>query len=724
MGENPAITSKDYLSLFFTVTKLSNISGVATTDAKKSLDMYLKCNYLNEINKGRCGIVFATGTSISNSMTELFTLQRYLAPDRLKEKGLEYFDAWASTFGKIVTNMELSPEGKGFRPKERFSKFYNLPELMSMFREFADIKMPDQLNLDVPEAKKEIINMKPSNFQKEYVNSLADRAARIRGGGVNPEDDNMLLITSEGRKLALDQRLINPDLPDDPNSKVNHCVKQVLKVHEKHPTEAQLIFCDMSTPSKEFNVYDDIKQKLVAGGLQENEVAFIQDAKTEKQKDALFQKVRSGQVKVLLGSTSMMGTGTNVQDHLIACHDLDIPWRPSDLEQRSGRIIRQGNQNKNVEIYRYVTEGTFDAYLWQIIENKQRFISQVLTSRSIERSAEDVDDATLSFAEIKAIATGNPLIKEKMDIDMRISRLRSSKETYLSGQENMRRLLDVLPRRIEKNKEKLALYEEKAKAVQDEIDSLALHGKTFSMEINGITYDTAEGAAEAIQSYKKSIGSLAGLKGKCFGMSLSTFIENSTYQLEISSSDGKVRFHEPSSIQYSRNVELILDLSKHVLEMVKRAKEYIERDTLDLASAKEEYGKPFSNEDELQKLTRRSLEIEQLLNGDEDGKEQDVIELQRKEREERIYGDQTSLNDISDPVEKMYLTLARKVEKGTYDVKKEYSIINFMVQQNAQKEAIYNTVMKCSPLLSESERVEELISHAFTFSQKQKAAAR
>ncbi len=355
-----------YYKNLFTYTKMQNIPGISTTDAKKTTDMYEKCRYLNEINQGRCGVVFATGTPLSNSMCELYTMQRYLQPDRLKSEGLGFFDSWASNFGKTVTAVELAPEGKGFRTKTRFSKFHNLPELMSMFREIADIKTADQLNLNVPESEFIVSKVPASDAQKDMVDELAERAKQVRKKLVEPEEDNMLKIVNDGRKLALDQRLMNSDLPDDPNSKVNICVQNVLEIYKetKEKKSTQMIFCDQSTPSKSFNVYDDIKEKLIAAGVKPEEIAFIQSTKNEKEKDALFEKVRKGEVRVLLGSTVMMGTGTNVQDKLIALHDLDVPWRPSDLEQRAGRIIRQGNENKHVKIFRYVTEGTFDAYLW------------------------------------------------------------------------------------------------------------------------------------------------------------------------------------------------------------------------------------------------------------------------------------------------------------------------------------------------------------------------
>ena len=400
---------------------MRNIAGIGQSEAIKSSDMYMKCRYMDEITGGK-GIVFATGTPISNSMTELYTMQRYLQYDELKKMGLENFDSWAANFGETVSAFELSPEGTGYRVKTRFSKFFNIPELMSMFKEVADIQTADMLDLPTPNAHYEVIKTMPSEEQKEVLASLATRADDVRERRVEPEEDNMLKITNDGKKLALDQRLINPLLPDDPNSKVNVCVKNIFAIWDKTTDKrsTQLVFSDMSTPKGdgEFNIYDDIRDKLVNMGVPKEEIAFIHEANTDKQKDDLFAKVRRGEVRILLGSTQKMGAGTNVQNKLIALHDLDVPWRPSDLEQRAGRIVRQGNENSDVNIFRYVTENTFDAYLWQTIENKQKFISQIMTSKTPARVAEDVDESSLNYAEIKALATGNPLIKEKMDLDL------------------------------------------------------------------------------------------------------------------------------------------------------------------------------------------------------------------------------------------------------------------------------------------------------------------
>ena len=421
----------------FLYTKMRNVAGLSQTESQKSSDMFLKCRYMDEITGGK-GIVFATGTPVSNSMTELYTMQRYLQYGTLQQKSMSHFDAWASTFGETTTAIELAPEGTGYRARTRFAKFFNLPELMNLFKEVADIKTADQLNLPRPTAHYETVVVKPSAYQQEMVQALSERAAAVHSGAVEPSVDNMLRITSDGRKLGLDQRLMNPLLPDDPGSKVNACVQNIVRIWREGAAEklTQLVFCDLSTPrgkaasekeaadadtlladetgSENFNVYDDIRAKLIAQGIPKEQIAFIHEANTEVRKKELFAKVRSGQVRVLMGSTAKMGAGTNVQDRLAASHDLDCPWRPGDLEQRAGRIVRQGNRNKDVYIYRYVTEATFDAYLWQTVENKQKFISQIMTSKSPVRSCDDVDETALSYAEIKALCAGDPRIKEKM----------------------------------------------------------------------------------------------------------------------------------------------------------------------------------------------------------------------------------------------------------------------------------------------------------------------
>ena len=419
----------------FLYTKMRNVAGLSTSEAQKSSDMFGKCRYLDEVTGGR-GVIFATGTPVSNSMTELYTVMRYLQYGTLQKKNLTHFDCWASTFGETTTAIELAPEGTGYRARTRFAKFFNLPELMAMFKEVADIKTSDQLHLPVPEAKFETVVVKPSEIQKEMVQNLSERAAKVHSGTVDASEDNMLCITNDGRKIGLDQRLMNPLLPDDPASKLNACVRNVLQIWEdgREQKLTQLLFCDLSTPKNDgqFNVYDDIKTKLLAAGVPESEVAFIHSADTEAKKAALFSKVRSGDVRVMLGSTAKMGAGTNVQSRLVAVHHLDVGWKPSDMTQRNGRIIRQGNMNKEVKVFNYVTEGTFDRYLFQTLENKQRFISQIMTSKSPVRSCDDVDEQALSYAEVKALCAGNPLIKEKMDLDVQVAKLKVLKADHQS----------------------------------------------------------------------------------------------------------------------------------------------------------------------------------------------------------------------------------------------------------------------------------------------------
>ena len=449
-------------------SKMRNVSGISATDSQKSSDMLMKCRYMDEITGGK-GVVFATGTPVSNSMAELYTMQRYLQYDGLKKMHLQHFDSWASTFGETVTAIELNPEGNGYRSKTRFSKFYNLPELMNMVKQFMDIKTADVLNLPVPNAHFETIKTKPTEEQKEILESFSERADKVRAKQVDSSVDNMLLITNDGKKMALDQRLINPLLPDDENSKVNTCVKNIFSIWDKYADKrsAQLVFCDMSTPSSEFNIYDDIKNKLIVMGIPEGEIEFIHNANNNREKDAIFDKVRKGEIRVLLGSTQKMGAGTNAQDKLIAIHDLDVPWRPADLSQRAGRIVRQGNENKDVYIFRYVTENTFDAYLFQTLENKQKYISQIMTSKTSVRVAEDVDEATLNYAEIKALATGNPLIREKMDLDVEVSKLKMLESNFKS---NLYKLEDkvskVYPKEIENLKNKIENLKKDIKAVE------------------------------------------------------------------------------------------------------------------------------------------------------------------------------------------------------------------------------------------------------------------
>ena len=437
----------------FLHTKMRNVAGISTSDAQRSSDMFMKCRYLDE-KTGSRGVVFASGTPVSNSMSELYTVQRYLQYDKLQEMGLTHFDAWASTFAEPTSSIELAPEGTGYRARTRLAKFHNVPDLMNLFKEVADIKTAEELHLPVPDAKFETIVVKPSEHQKDLIQSLSQRADLVHNGNVDPSVDNMLKITTDGRKIGLDQRLINPMLPDDPGSKVNACIAKVQKIWQDTTQQrsAQMIFCDFSTPKKgsKFNVYDDIRKKLIDSGIPKEEIAYIHDADTEKKKAALFAKVRSGQVRILLGSTEKMGAGTNCQDRLIALHHLDVPWRPSDMTQRNGRIIRQGNQNKEVQVYQYVTEGTFDAYLYQTLENKQRFISQIMTGKSPVRSCEDVDEQALNYAEIKSLCVSDPRIAEKMNLDLEVSRLEMIKSSYLKNKYQLEsRIMNYFPAEIQ-----------------------------------------------------------------------------------------------------------------------------------------------------------------------------------------------------------------------------------------------------------------------------------
>ncbi|MDE7242853.1 MAG: hypothetical protein K2O18_02600, partial [Oscillospiraceae bacterium] len=491
--------SDNYKNLFL-YTKMRNVAGLSTTDAQKSSDMFAKCRYLDEITHGR-GIIFATGTPISNSMTEMFSIQRYLQYDRLQEMGMTHFDSWASRFGETVTALELAPEGTGYRARTRFAKFFNLPELMNIFKEVADIKTADQLHLPTPKVEYHNIASKPTMIQEAMVKDLSERASEVHAGNVDPKTDNMLKITSDGRKLGLDQRIIDPMLPDEPGTKVNSCVENILKVWRDGDDQklTQIVFCDISTPQatpskrsakgdkldnptlhmlentitlepeRPFTIYEDIRQKLIAGGMAPEQVAFIHDAKTDVQKKELFAKVRSGQVRVLIGSTQKMGAGTNIQDKLIALHDLDCPWRPRDLTQRKGRIERRGNTNEKVHVFRYVTESTFDAYLWQTVENKQKFISQIMTSKSPARTCEDVDETALSFAEIKSLCAGDPRIKERMELDVEVSKLKIMKSAHQSKQFQMQdQLLKYFP-------EQIAQYQGFIKGLETDMKTLAQH---------------------------------------------------------------------------------------------------------------------------------------------------------------------------------------------------------------------------------------------------------
>ena len=603
-----------YKNLFLT-TKMRNVAGLSTSEAQKSSDMFGKCRYLDEITGGR-GVVFATGTPVSNSMSELYTVMRYLQYGTLQQKGLTHFDCWASTFGETTTAIELAPEGMGYRARTRFAKFFNLPELMSMFKEVADIKTSDQLHLPVPDAKFETVVAKPSEIQKEMVQELSKRAAKIHSGAVDASEDNMLCVTNDGRKIGLDVRLMNPILPDDPNSKLNTCVRNVLQIWAdgKEQKLTQLLFCDLSTPKNDgnFNVYDDIRKKLVAAGVPESEVEFIHNADTEAKKAALFSKVRSGDVRILLGSTAKMGAGTNVQDRLIALHDLDCPWRPSDLQQRLGRIVRQGNQNPEVEIFRYVTEGTFDAYLYQLVESKQRFIAQIMTSKAPARAAEDVDETALSYAEIKALATGNPQIIEKCNLDMEVSKLNMLRASHLSQRYALEELvLRKYPAEIKELSERIAGYEQDSAR-------LAEHPKPAEgiapMVLNDVTYAERENAGKAIieacthmnGAETVSIGSYRG-----FSMLLSYDGAANEFRMVLK---GKLSHTAVLGADAGGNVTRIDNALEKITEHLANARSQLAHTTEQLENARTEMTAPFPKEAELAEKTRRLNELNVLLN--------------------------------------------------------------------------------------------------------------
>ena len=620
-----------YKNLFL-FTKMRNVAGLAQTEAQKSADLFMKCRYLDELTGGR-GIVFATGTPISNSMTEMYTMQRYLQYETLRRQGLTHFDAWASTFGETITSIELAPEGTGYRAKTRFARFYNLPELIAMFKQVADIQTADMLNLPVPTVNYHNVAMKPSEHQRDMVASLAERAERVRNGMVEPTVDNMLKITNDGRKLALDQRLVNGMLPDNEESKVNACMDNIYRVWEAGEEKklTQLVFCDLSTPHNDgtFNVYDDLKAKLMERGIPAEEIAFIHDAKTEVQKAALFTSVRRGFVRVLIGSTAKMGAGTNVQRKLAAEHHLDIPWRPSDIEQREGRMIRQGNTNESVEVFRYVTENTFDAYMWQTIESKQKFISQIMTSKSPVRSCEDIDETALSYAEVKALATGNPYIKEKMDLEIDVSRLKLVKANYQSQKYAMEdRLLKYFPREVKLTEERIAGFKADM--------SLYEQHKTEDfpgMVLNGVNYaEKKDAGAALIETCKaqtspelKEVGSFRG-----FTLMLSYDTFGKTFKLTLKGA-------------LSHTIDLGSDIHGNIQRMenafdmfptrLNACEQALANLQTQIENAKAEVEKPFAQEDELRTKMARLAELDAMLNMDK--RENDTLDAAPEQEEER-----------------------------------------------------------------------------------------
>ena len=654
----------------FLYTKMRNVAGIAQNEAQKSADMFNKCQYLDEITGGK-GITFATGTPISNSMTELYVMQRYLQNSKLQNMGLGLFDSWASTFGEVVTSIELAPEGTGYRAKSRFARFYNIPELMNMFKEIADIKTSDQLNLPVPEAEYETVVLKPTEQQKEIVASLGERAEVVRNGGVDASVDNMLKITNDGRKLALDQRLVNELLPDDPGSKVSVCAEKSYEIWKDTVVQksAQIIFCDLSTPKGDgsFNVYDDLKQKLMAKGVPEKEIAFIHDANTEAKKTELFGKVKSGQVRFLIGSTAKMGAGTNVQDRLIALHHLDIGWKPSDLEQREGRIIRQGNHNKKVHIFRYVTESTFDSYMWQLIENKQKFISQIMTSKAPVRSCEDVDEAALSYEEVKALATGNPAVKEKMALDVDVAKLKLLKANHMN---NQYRLEDDIARNFPQQIAKLTetIYSYKADIAHYQEHKIT-DPEQFSMEISGKVFTEKKEAGAALLAVCKDMKAVDAAMdiGNYQGFNMRIQFDSWSKEFILS-----VKHESVSKVHLGAdalgNITRINNLLESYPEKLAEAEQRLETVQEQLTNAKEEVGKPFTKEEELNQKLERLSELNALLNMDE-REDTEAEQSESKEKEER-----PARGSIHEKLQIYKEKSQRESENGREDRKRDFGL--------------------------------------------------
>ena len=627
------IDEAHYFKNLFLFTKMRNVGGIAQTEAQKSSDLFMKCQYLDELTGGT-GIVFATGTPVSNSMVEMYTMQRYLQYKALEERNLLQFDSWASTFGETVTAIELAPEGTGYRAKTRFAKFYNLPELMSMFKEVADIQTAETLNLPVPKANFKTITVKPSDIQKEMVADLGKRAEAIRKREVDSKTDNMLKITNEGRKLALDQRLLNDMLGDFEGSKVNICANNVYEIWDKSKEKksTQLVFCDLSTPNNDgkFNVYDDLKQKLIDRGIPDNEIAFIHEANTETRKKELFAKVRKGDVRVLIGSTAKMGAGTNVQNKLIALHHLDCPWRPADLTQRNGRGIRQGNENDEIDVFTYVTEGTFDAYLYQLVENKQKFISQIMTSKAIVRSAEDIDEKALSYAEIKALAAGNPLIIEKTELDAQVSKLKLLKQSYLSQIYALEdAIVKYYPVEIKTTTDLISNIEKDIQIVNEntKIDN---EEKFSPMILNGQAYIKKEDAGKMLLEICKNKGSKEPEDiGEYRGMKMQLEIVGQDFILELNNNSSYiVKLGSDIHGNITRIDNVITDMSKK-----------LEDNKLKLSTLKQQFENakvdvkvPFDKEEELAEKTKRLNRLNKELEINE--KENEIIDDEVEEQKE------------------------------------------------------------------------------------------
>lgn len=619
-------------------TKMRNVAGISQTESQKSSDMLMKCMYLDEVTGGH-GIVFATGTPISNSMTEMYVMMRYLQRGLLEKEGLLNFDSWASTFGESITAIELNPTGTGYRTKTRFARFYNLPELMSLFKMSADIQTADMLHLPVPElvgGKPTNVVLQPSEVQKRMVKGLADRAEKVRSGKVQPTEDNMLRITNDGRKLALDQRLMNPLLPDDPGSKANACVDKVYEIWEKTKEQrsTQMIFCDLSTPKEDgFDVYNDVRDKLVAKGIPKEEVQFIHDADTETKKAELFGKVRNGTVRVLMGSTQKMGAGTNVQTRLIALHHLDCPWRPADIAQRNGRMVRQGNLNKEVSIFIYVTESTFDSYSWQLVENKQKFISQIMTSKSPARSCEDLDEAALTYAEVKALAAGNPMIKEKMDLDIQVARLRTLKAAYTSQHYRLEDAIAVaFPRQIKGTEHRIRTFEQDIQTAKEHQSYDADKKLIFSIELDGKTYDKREDAGKA----------LLGLVGAAVRATKPVPVGHyAGFEITVEYKPLEKVFHAHLVGEATHTTKLGNDAAGNMIRFqnvvsalpqdLNRLHGSLEQLTKQLTNAEEELKQPFFQEQELSDKSARLAELDALLNV---GNDAPIIEGEAEELEE------------------------------------------------------------------------------------------
>ena len=643
------ITSKPYLSLFAIFSKINNVSGISSSGAKKATDMQLKCQYINEINPGR-GIVFATGTPISNTMCEMYVMQSYLQKDTLEEKGIYHFDSWAANFGEITTALELTVEGSGFRMKSRFNKFTNLPELMNIFKQVADVQTQDMLELDVPklrDGKYIIVESEPDWYVKQVMEDFVVRAERIRNGGVDSSVDNFLKITHEARLLGTDARLLDKDAPNNPDGKLNKVVQNVFYEYDRANSEGkigcQLVFSDIGTPGgKEFDVYNYVKSELVKKGIPENEIAFIHDAKTDAQRYILFKEMRTGKKKVLIGSTDKCGTGVNVQTHLVAMHHIDCPWKPSSIEQREGRGIRQGNLNEEVAVYRYVTKETFDAYSWSLVENKQRFISQVMTNKAVSRTCEDIDEATLSYAEIKAVATGNPLIKEKMELDNELQRLKLLKANYDSQRYTFQdNFIIKYPKLIQAAEEKLKCVKYDIEARDKEL----LKGDEFAITIGKITYDErSEGGTALLEAVSKSKSGDTYEIGSFRGFAL--LVEKNYMGINYMILRGKTEYKAEMSTSPVGNMIKLDNLFNNLNENEEFLKKKIEQYKRDMESSKSEYEKPFAYEKELSDKQKRQAELNAML------------DLEKNIDEEICVSEQTNLK-------------VSENEKNTYTVNKD-----------------------------------------------------